>query len=138
MVLDRLRLHRRAVAARNRLAQPGKNGVSYTLPEYLLGAMLRVTARELRAPLPPLPYEEEASARDFKSQQTPARAAEAEHLLRTHESLFAPLPDGYSAEGAVVRSGVHAGSLWVAGLPSSSASGIAVIGRQKLQAFFSL
>src|SRR5437762_2113747 len=40
-------------------------------------------------------------------------------------------PEGYSGKAGVVSSGVQLGSAVVSGLPSVSASGIAVTGRQK-------
>jgi hypothetical protein len=40
-------------------------------------------------------------------------------------------PDGYSGNGGVTSRGIHAGSAPVRGLPSVSASWIAVTGRQK-------
>ena len=40
-------------------------------------------------------------------------------------------PDGYSGCAGVAKSGIHEGSGLVAGLPSVSARGIAVTGRQK-------
>ena len=40
-------------------------------------------------------------------------------------------PEGYSGWAGVIRSGVQLGSAVVSGLPSVSASGIAVTGRQK-------
>src|SRR6476646_7812072 len=40
-------------------------------------------------------------------------------------------PDGYSGCAGVAKSGIHAGSEIVAELPSVSARGIAVTGRQK-------
>ena len=69
-----------------------------------------------------------------------------EVLKRVHVPLVAQQwPDGWSGKGGVTSSGVwhtgvagsksgsQVGSAWVAGLPSVSASRIAVIGRQNCQ-----
>src|SRR5215218_4716498 len=51
----------------------------------------------------------------------------------TTAPLMHVCPDGCSGNGGVVNSGVQVWSARVAGFPSSSASRIAVIGRQKFQ-----
>jgi hypothetical protein len=64
-----------------------------------------------------------------------------------HAPLTQPCPDGWSGKGGVPsggvvgvdgsKSGVHAGSATVAGLPSVSASRMAAIGRQNCQRYLS-
>src|ERR1700693_3442903 len=50
--------------------------------------------------------------------------------------LTVECPDGYSGKAGVVSRGVQVGSAGVSALPSVSASGIAVTGRQKTKWYF--